>query len=335
VKLRFIVCACVLSGAGSVYAENSVSIVGNYYKERSTRVVSLEVTIRKELPFDGQVEATYLVDQITSASGAFTPEADVAFQEYRNEIRFGLSKRFGDLTPGVRFRYSTESDYTSWGLSAEVAAEFFDKNTRLVGQFTYQQDDVEARGQGNFQDELTTTLVGLRLVQVVLPELLINLCAETQILSGYTENAYRVEMHPRDRNRYALGGGAAYRIVSTQTTIRADYRFYTDSWKLRAHSIGLQFDQQVLPSLAIVPKVRYHGQNGVYFTDLVDGFRTTDPKLFPFSSGFLGVDLLWRLWFFDGSFLDGATIKPSYAVYFSGTRYGTAHIAQLGGYWPF
>lgn len=334
-KLRIIVCACVLSGAWSAYAENSVSIVGNYYKERSTRVVSPEVTIRKELPFDGQVEATYLVDQITSASGAFTPEADVAFQEYRNEVRFALSKRFVDFTPRVGFRYSTESDYTSWAVAAEMTAEFFDKNTRLIGQFTYQKDDVEARGQGNFRDELTTTLLSLRLVQVVLPELLIRLCLETQILSGFTENPYRVEMHPRDRNRYAMGGGAYYRIEATQTTIRLDYRFYTDTWQLKAHTFDLQVDQQLLPSLAIVPKVRFHDQGAVYFTDLVDGFRTTDPKLFEFSSASIGLDLLWRLWFFDGTFLDGTTIKPSYSVYFTETRYGTAHIAQLGGYWPF
>lgn len=328
-------CLAVLLVAPAAHAEDSVSVVGSYYKERSTRVVQPEVTVRKDLPLESQVEATYLVDQITSASGAFTPEADKAFQEYRNEVRFGLGTRLGDFLPRLGFRYSTESDYTSFALTGELAVELFDKDTRISAQVTHQRDAVEARGQAGFADNLYTTLISLNLAQVVLPELLLSLCLETQILDGYTENPYRVEMHPRERNRYSVGARAAYRLEALATTFRGGYRFYVDSWELKAHTFDLEIDHQLLPSLAVIPKVRLHDQGGVYFTDLFDGFRTTDPKLFPFLSGTVGVQLVWRLWFLDGTFLEGASVMPYYGYFVQGTRYGNAHLAQLGGYWPF
>src|SRR5438309_133027 len=49
--------------AETAYAEDSVTLWGNYYKERSTRVVEPIATVTKDLPNDAQAQATYLVDR--------------------------------------------------------------------------------------------------------------------------------------------------------------------------------------------------------------------------------------------------------------------------------
>jgi hypothetical protein len=317
----------------SALAEDSVAIYGNYYKERSTRIVSPMITVRKDLPLEADVEATYLVDQITSASGAFGVTSDAAFQEYRQEVRFAAGKRFGDVRPSLSLRYSGESDYRSFAVGGQVAVELFDKNTILQAQVAVQHDIVDPR---DFRDKLDTTFVGVAWSQLITPELIVGLNLETQILSGYTENFYRVENHPRERNRYIASIFGNYRIDYTKTTIHGAYRLYADSWDLVAHTFDLEVTQRLLPSLEIAPRLRAHTQDDVYFSQLTpDNFLTTDPKLFAFGSGFYGVRLIWKLWFLDDTFLQGASIEPSYALLVQGTRYGTAHIAQLGGYWPF
>ncbi len=320
-------------------AENSVSLWGNYFKERSTRVISPAVTLRKDLWAKSSLEVTYLVDQITSASGAFTP-TDEAFTEYRQEVRASARVTLADVvTPGLMVRYSREGDYTSVGYGAELTAELFEKNTTWSARVMRQDDVVRQRGRAGFRDTLDTTLLSLGVTQLFTPVSLGGLFAEAQILSGFTENPYRVEQHPRERDRYCLGAWAGYRYVPTKSTLRGTYRYYWDNWELRSHAFELEFSQDIGKSLMLQPRLRYHTQGGVYFTEITpDGFRTTDPKLFEMGTWLLGLRLAWTLRFLRDTplgVIEGAQIQPSYYFYQQGTRYGDAHVAQLGFYWPF
>lgn len=328
----------LLLAAPAARAEDSVAVWGNYYKERSTRVISPMVTLRKELPHAAQADVTYLVDQITSASGAFTA-TDEPFSEYRQEVRVAARKRFFDvLTPGVFVRYSHEGDYRSLGYGVEVALDLFERMSTLTFRLMHQDDLVLQRGRAGFRDTLDTTMASLGWTQVLAKNLVGGLGAEVQILDGYTENPYRVEQHPRDRTRYALGGWLAYRHEETGTTARVDYRFYTDTWELSAHSMGLELVQRIVPGLEIAPRFRFHTQDGVYFLDLVNGFVTTDPKLEAYNTILVGARVSWRLDMLAGTALapfQRLEIQPAYYYYIQGNRYGDAHIAQLGAYWPF
>ena len=145
---------------GPARAENSVGVSGNYYKERSTRVVEPLIQVRQGLPYDSQVEVTYLVDQITSASGAFTNE-DAAFSEFRNEVRLaGSTKLWNIFTPGVSVRYSDEPDYISRGFGVNLAVELFKKSTVLSTFFQLADDDISSKFDPNYQEELSTQAYG-------------------------------------------------------------------------------------------------------------------------------------------------------------------------------
>ena len=330
-------------------AEDSVCLYGNYWKERSTRVISPMVRIRKDLPYDIEADVTYLVDQITSASGAFTL-TDEPFSELRHEVRVGGSiKLFDMIRPNLRMRYSRESDYTSIGVSAGVSVELFEKSTVLDARFQYNNDDVNRRvmqGENTVimdVGKLESTLVGVQLTQIFRKDLIGGVSLEIQLDRGFQENVYRSpEQHPTVRNRYAVAGWAAYRIASTKSTLRLDYRFYTDSWKAIANTIDIQFSQQIVPSLEIRPRFRTNIQKGVFFEVARpdDGalFVTSDPKLTTFNNYTFGGQIDWKLSFLSGTFLDlfkEARIQPSYHYVIQKNRYGNWHYAQLGVYWPY
>ncbi len=329
-----------------------ICLYGSYYKERSTRVISPMIEAKADLPYESELQVGYLIDQITSASAAVTPGADTVFKEYRHEVDIAAAKRFfGFIKPIVKFRYSDEPDYKSVGFGADLEVELFDRNTTLHAGFGYLNDTIGMRPPPNqatdpnatrFREHLNTPLFSLGVTQVLAPSLIGAIDLEAQIPRGFQENQYRVEQHPEARNRYAVATWLAYRIEATRTTIRADYRFYADTWRLRAHSAEVRITQRILPSLEIEPRFHVHFQNGVYFVDAVtiddQTFRTEDPKLKAFNAQTFGLQISWQLSFLQGTALDvfsEAMIQPYYAFLRQTNAYGNAHIAQLGVFWPF
>ncbi len=322
----------------TAHAEDSISIFGNYWKERSTRVINPMMRITKDLPDGWQVDATYLVDQITSASGAFTA-TDEPFSEYRNEVRLQVSKELmGFLTPGINGRYSTESDYTSVGIGADLGISLFQDNTVLRAYFQHYFDEIRQRERRGFQDNLNTSLFGISGTQVLARDLVAGGAFEAQFLSGFTENPYRVENHPRTRQRFSLSAWLRYRFAPTQTTARASYRLYFDDWDLFAHSIDLELSQRLSKHVDVAPRLRIHTQDGVFFTELQDGFVTADPKLMRFASRLYQLTVRWNMRVLEQSVLDvfaPSTVQLSYGYLDQDNTYGPAHIAQLGWFWPF
>lgn len=340
-------------------AENTVSVVGNYYLERSTRVISPSVALRAELPQDTDIELTYLVDNITSASGTFQATVnDEPFQEFRQEVRAAVYKDelWGFLRLGISGRYSFEPDYSSVTYGAVASARFFKDNTTLTVDVQRQNDAIFARGN-NFEDTLDTWRAALRYSQTLTPGLMVGAALETQFLNGYTENPYRSEEHPRTRDRFTFSTWAAYRITQTRTTVRAAYRYYWDDWKIAANTFDVRVWQAIHEDLQLIPQIRLTEQSAANFREQIDRdgvtYRTSDPKLFAQSNLTLGLRAVWTLSFLENTFLYAfrrATLEPRYVFMFQRsvrslnpldileapqTAFGDAHIVQLGICWPF
>lgn len=328
-------CSAVLLFASTAHAEDALVLWGNYYLERSTRVIAPTVTLYKDAG-DGTFRGTYLVDQITSASGAFTA-TDEPFSEYRQDISLQYTHRFANgLVPAIGVRYSHEGDYRSHGVIARLGYELSELTT-LDAILNYKFDIIGQRGREGFRETLNTAFVSLGVTQVLSPQALGGVTFDSELLRGYQENPYRVEQHPRERNRYGLTGWGAYRFVDTKTSVRLEYTLGFGTWDLVGHSFDLRLTQRLLPSLEIQPEVRYHTQGGVFFVELTDNFITTDPKLRALETAMFGGRIIWTLSLLRGTalaMLADAQLHPSYYYYHQTNRYGDAHIAQLGLYIP-
>ena len=119
---------------------------GNYYYERSTRVMIPTGRIAIASPNGMRTHLDYLVDVITSASIPSGASEDKLFTELRHGIGTGVGKRFdageNDLDLSVYGIYSTEPDYKSWMYGAAGAYSFSDKTMSLSLALTGVNDKI-------------------------------------------------------------------------------------------------------------------------------------------------------------------------------------------------
>lgn len=340
-------------------ADDALVLSGHYYLERSTRIYEPIVRLQKDLPGETELDVDFVVDQITSASGAFTPE-DVVFSEYRWEASTAVSKKLNDtFKPGVNLRASYEPDYTSTAAGANVDIALDRETTTLTFFAQFQYDWVRRRiNRGTINGEtvhgysqegnLGTTLLGAAITQVVRKDLIAGGSLEARVLRGFQENVYRPETHPRERNRYTASVFGAYFFEPSDTSLRATYRIYGDNWKLLGHTLDFEANQDLGP-IGLFARFRYYTQNEVCFASNPDErkdetgicgpeFNTMDPKLLEFHSLTYGLGLRLPLPFLARTgvpSMANSRVEPSYTYIDQKNFYGAAHVVQLLWYWPF
>lgn len=256
------VIVATLAGARA-FADDYVTLRGNYWRDRNTRVVQPEVELKKELPNGTVVGAHYLLDAITSASIAAGVLRDQPFTELRNEAGFTLGQRVGPALIQGSYSYSSESDY--WAHSASLGAllELNKKNTVLYGSLSYGNDRVAQR----MGPTLYNPVGGLQslgaiatLTQIVAPKLVGVLSYQVDVLgfgnrdNGWLANPYRTvnlggaparELVPYQRIRQSLALSANYLIAlpfrrMPYLAFRPSYRFYWDDWGITSHTPELR-----------------------------------------------------------------------------------------------
>jgi len=343
----------------------------NYYWETSTRVVAPEVRVRLHTPNGVQVDASYLLDAITSASIAAGVQEDIRFTEVRNQGALGVSTELdlgeAQLRLGTSGRISLEPDYLATGITAYGALSLNQRSTVLGASFTYIHDDVGAVVRGGAarvddtgrdlsdrgrQGQLEGFSAGINVSQVLSP--VATLVFGYQVLHnwGYLQNAYRrvpvsgsglvPEIHPTQRTRNTLHGRLAYFIPETQTAVHLLYRAYIDDWEVGALTPEVRIYQMIGPSALIRLRYRYYDQVESFFAQpMFDGterFLTADQKMSNFHSHLFGAQLRVGLDFLRRtplSFLDRAWLDFSVNYWVQTSGFGNGILSQVGLRAPF
>ncbi len=343
-------------------ADDHVTVRGAYYRETSTRVVQPVVEIRKELPDDIDLTATYLLDAITSASVAAGTTADSIFTELRNDVSVGAgwSPPWGRL--GLVYRYSAESDYWSHGVGASVQLRLWgDSGTlALAGGASFDGAWPRARTPNcptasELVCRLNSYFGTVSYTQVVSPTWVVQVPIEISYLDGFQSSLYRAvpnlgyEVVPNTRLRGTIAPRVGHYLPRSGTGFQIHYRYYRDDWSVAAHTIEGRIYQEVGPNLEVRGSLRYYSQTPAdFWCDWMarpDCYGqgatvyTADPKLQHVHTWMPELKLTWdavRLrgvaflgWFSEGAF------EISYARFIQNTSFGDAHLLQMGYTLPY
>jgi hypothetical protein len=166
---------------------------------------------------------------------------------------------------------------------------------------------IELRTSNVYDTASRNTFSGsLSYAQVVNKNLQVMLVADVISQSGYlslpfhrvyfSDNSVHQEHLPNTRLKIPLAFRASY-FLGDNVIIRAYYRYYSDDWKLTAHTADLEVPVKLSPFFSVSPFYRYYCQSAIkYFNGYkthtaVDEYYTSNYDLSKFNSSFYGVGI--------------------------------------------
>jgi hypothetical protein len=349
----------------------TLAVRGNYYWERSTRVLAPATALSLDTPSGIRVEGTYLLDAITSASQATGVQSDVGFTEVRNDVSAGIGYEVdlgaSQLDLSAKGRFSKEPDYLSRGIGFGAALSLNQRASVLALNGYLLNDDVgmvvrmapaddptrlDATKRQHVGD-LRALSLGLSWDQVLTATTTFTLGVDLAALEGFQANPYRIgafqdgggapEHHPNKRLREAAYLWLAQYLTLTRSTLRLGYRVYRDSWEILAHTPEVRLHQEVGKHVELRLRYRYYTQNASFFfrergNKRADKYVTADPKMSAFRDQTVGLRLRVALDFLSFTALDAlhtAALDFGVEYVFNTNRYGNGLIGQGGFGWAF
>jgi hypothetical protein len=255
---------------------------------------------------------TYLVDVVSAASVDVVSTASNRWREVRQAGTLSGQYKPHDFGVGVGSSVSSEPDYFSYGVSANVVKDFDEKNWTVTFGYGFSHDtagrcagpgsctpfSVFSRGldRGTLSgsvawvaDRSSLASVGVdvvledgdqsspyRYIPLFAPSVAPNIPrgASIDVVNAQRLPEKPLEQLPLSRRRAALMGSYAHRFDAS--TLRLEERLYNDSWGQLASSTDAKWIFDLGRRFVFWPRVRWHAQSAVSFWEraYVSGLAT-------------------------------------------------------------
>lgn len=228
--------------------------------------------VRKSLADKVSLSASYYVDMVSNASIDVVTTAS-PYSERRTEYGFGLDYAVRDTLLSLSTTGSSEPDYEANSISADIAQEVFGGMTTLSLGFTRGSDKVGKHDSPEFADTALHWRYRVGLTQILSPHWLASANFEAVSDDGFLGSPYRAarvfgatipERDPRTRSSRA----ANFRVAGNlgeRGTVHADYRYFWDTWDIRAHTLKLGYSRYFGDKWLGDAYVRYYKQAAALF----------------------------------------------------------------------
>ena len=223
--------------------------------------------------------------------------------------------------------YSAEFDYQSIGANIGFAQKTKNKMGEFTARFQAYLDQVKLiapielrtnynpANTGKEHDNYgssgrNTYALSLAYSQIINPNFQIEFLADAVQQTGYlslpfhrvyfTDGNVHQENLPDKRFKLPLGFRANY-FFGDKVILRSYYRYYTDDWGLKSHTINIETPVKISPFVSVSPFYRYYTQTGTkYFAPYekhtaFDDFYTSNYDLSTFHSNFYGAGVRFNL----------------------------------------
>ena len=269
------------------------------------------------------------IDHYTSASSdKIDPKtissASSADNRIYPSINWSMENEAKGNTIGAGLSSSTEFDYQSFGGNINFAKKTKNKSGELSLKLMGYLDRVKliypielrtgitTGNNGREHDNYATTprnsfSATLSYSQIVNQRLQLMFIADAIYQKGYLGLPFHrvyfndfatelVENLPRTRFKMPLGVRASY-FIGDRFIVRAFYRYYQDSWGLKANTANIEVPVKISPFFSISPFYRFYSQTAVdYFATyqahkITDQYYTSNYDLSKFTSNFYGAGI--------------------------------------------
>ncbi|NTV24811.1 MAG: DUF3570 domain-containing protein [Chlorobiaceae bacterium] len=260
------------------------------------------LTFSGKVPVAGKwlIGGTFVEDSVTGASPAYhssgfassSGEHDTssgASGELRHAGDLAVTRYFqrGSLTGGLN--YSRESDYISRGCSLQGTLSTEDRNSTITLGVAFNNDSIDL-GRPNVvaskrhdvmeKKQVFSGLIGL--TQVVSKNDIVQVNAGYSKGHGFYTDPYKdPDVRPGKREMFTLLARWNHHFDSTEGTARLAYRYYSDTFGIRAHTLEAEYVQPLHRGWTLTPLLRLYSQSEADFYIATNTASPSDPTPVP------------------------------------------------------
>lgn len=316
----------LLAGApalAGVLPDDRADVLYHRYDGGGVRIDGPSVLVRKKFLDKFSVSANYYVDMVSSASIDVITTAS-PYRERRTQTSGSIDYLLGKSTYTLGYIDSSESDYQAKTAYFGVSQDLFGDLTTVSFGFKRGRNDVfrnikdprtgaQVRDP-TFRDDVQTRTYSLGLTQVLTRELLGSFAFDVITDEGFLNSPYRTvrflvaglagtpsavvardpERYPLTRTSNAGAVGLKY-FLPYRAAVDGNYRFYTDTWGVTAHTARLGYTQPAWKHWIFDADYRYYRQTAAdFYRDLFArrnelNFQARDKELAAFQSHTIGL----------------------------------------------
>ena len=236
------------------------------------------VTVIAPVYSDWSISGTFTSDAISGASPAYQSSGLGAMHDERHALDASATRYFPNGTLTLGANVSSESDYLSRGLSLQMTSANESKNTTWSAGIGLNSDEINPSNGivKNESKHITDLLLGV--TQVLTVNDIVQLNVGMSWGTGYFSDPYKfADDRPRTRDHSTLMVRWNHHMEASQGTLRSSYRYYTDSWSITAHTLGLEYVQPLMNGWSVTPLMRVYTQGAASF------YVASDDSSYPFA----------------------------------------------------
>ncbi len=248
------------------------------------RIAVNALTFSALAPIAGQwsIGASFMEDSVTGASPAYHSSGfpapakkgvSGASGELRHAGDLNLTRYFSQGSVSGGISYSQESDYISRGISLQGSLSTEDKNTTLTLGGSFDDDSIKldapnvvsSKKQVADEKKQVTALLG-GVTQVLTKSDIVQFNVGHSRGRGYYTDPYKEpDIRPRERNNTTLSGRWNHHLEGPDGTLHLSYRYYSDTFGIRAHTLGAEYVQPLRHGWTVTPLLRFYSQSEANF----------------------------------------------------------------------
>lgn len=295
--------------AGAVLPEDKAETIYHVYDGGGVKADGPALLVRKTIADKVSLSAQYYVDAVSNASIDVVTTAS-PFKEKRTSYDFGADWLVRDSIVSFGYYKSTEPDYVAETFSSDLSHEVFGGMTTVSLGFSRTKDLVGEKGTPGWIDKAEHWQYRLGLTQIITPRWLMSANFELVSDSGYLGSPYRVayvfgaaeqERNPRTRTSRAFKLRTIHDTgaLVARSSLRAEYRYFYDTWDIKAHTFELGGAKYLGQSFLLDLGLRSYSQTkALFYSDnasAVNQFNSRNRQLSTFRSTGVAAKLSWTL----------------------------------------